>query len=314
MDAALHDPAWGYYPRRSQSAAAATSSPTRSRSRPRYGKWIARCALFASGRRWSRTASWPTPTPSRRRVRRRQRAPRARHPRRGRATAAPAASLNPTAGGRSRRASPTGSTKRPRRCASRQRRLLGARGGRRGGRRAAPRRHAGPGLPRRRQGPGADQRGARRVRRAQGRAVPPDGEARVALVVPRVEAAVRDAVGAALSRAIERGGRRRRADVRLARERRATSIWTAGTWAAVMGALAALPVRGASPLLASRSGSRRRTCPRPPFPSSPPTWPPAPAYATALAAEDSGVVAYVNVHAGRFIRELGVVAARPDSS
>src|SRR4029078_4472122 len=76
-------------------------------------------------------------------------------------------------------------------------------------------------------------------------------------------------------------------------------------WAAVMAAVAALPPQesdrrmgalwfeetyvpgGALPALAAHLAAN------------------AAQYATALAAADSGVVAYVNVHAGRFIRELG---------
>jgi len=132
----------------------------------------------------------------------------------------------------------------------------------------------------------------------------PDGRALAALVVPRVEPALRDALGEALARRIDHADETTRRTFAL-REHAGDRYLDATTYAAVMAALAALPAAerearqgalwfeeayvqaAAVPELAAhlRAGAAE--------------------YATALAAEGSGVVAYVNVHAGRFMCELG---------
>jgi SAM-dependent MidA family methyltransferase len=137
-------------------------------------------------------------------------------------------------------------------------------------------------------------------------ALTPDGEARAALVVPRVEPALRDAVGADLARRIDDADASVRRTFGL--RANAADLYLDGeTWMAVMNAVAALssdadeadarvgalwfeeayvPAACVPELAAHLAANAAQ-------------------YATALAAEDSGVVAYVNVHAGRFVRELG---------
>ena len=77
-----------------------------------------------------------------------------------------------------------------------------------------------------------------------------DGEARAALVVPRVEPALRDAVGAVLSRRIAEADAALRATYAL-RANAGDFYLDAATWAAVMEALAALPAETRDPLRAS---------------------------------------------------------------
>ena len=130
------------------------------------------------------------------------------------------------------------------------------------------------------------------------------GDARAALVVPRVERALRDALGGDLARRIDDADAAARRTFGL--DANAGDLYLHGdTWAAVMDAVAGLPPHesarrldaiwfeetyvpaAALPALAAHLSAN------------------AAQYATALAAADTGVVAYVNVHAGRFIRELG---------
>ena len=131
-----------------------------------------------------------------------------------------------------------------------------------------------------------------------------DGQARVALVVPRVEAAVRGAVGAALSRRIADadGAVRETFDWR---GHPGDFYLDAGTWAAVMGALAALPADARDPLLTSAIWCEEAYLPAAAVPElAAHLAAGAGQYAAALAAEDSGVVTYVNVHASRFIGQI----------
>ena len=137
----------------------------------------------------------------------------------------------------------------------------------------------------------------------------PDGEARAALVVPRVESAVRDAVGTALSQWIAEASRavRRTFDLR---ENPGDFYLDAVTWSAVMEAVGALPPEKRDALLTSSLWFEEAYVPAAAVPELAAHLAAGAAeYATALAAEDSGVVQYVNVHAGRFIRELGASLA-----
>ena len=137
----------------------------------------------------------------------------------------------------------------------------------------------------------------------------PEGRALAALVVPRVEAAVREALAQRVGLDDGLPGRITDAD-RAVRQTfgfggNSSDCYLDGrTYAELMEALAALPAATRAPLfdalwfeeayvsasvvpeLAAHLGAN------------------AAEYATALAAEDSGVVTYVNVHAGRFIREV----------
>ena len=137
-----------------------------------------------------------------------------------------------------------------------------------------------------------------------------DGQARAALVVPRVEPALRDAVGAALSRRIAEADGAVRAAFGLARaprrplsrrghlgggdggargaarRERETRCSTSALWFEE----AYVPASAVPELAAHLAAGAAE-------------------YAIALAAEDSGVVTYVNVHAGRFIREIGASLA-----
>ncbi len=131
-----------------------------------------------------------------------------------------------------------------------------------------------------------------------------EGRAFAALVMARVEPVVGDALGAALA------GRITASDATIRRtfalERNRGELYLDGvTTAAVMEALAALPVARREELLDAVWFDE--------------AYVPAAAiaelaahlaanaadYAIALAVDDSAVMAYVNVHAGRFIRELG---------
>ena len=202
MDARPPRPALGLLRRTTcRSAAAATSSPTRNRSRPRYGAWIAALAfrfwrdMVARGE-LAETDPFPIVEfgAGNGRLARDilDAAPRRRQPR---ADAT-------TRGGRSRRASRTASTRRPRRCATSSRRCSGGDAVVAEGDARRPGDDAGARFPRRREGPRADERGPRRVRRAQGGAGARRGRRASALVVPRVEAALQRAVGDALARRI----------------------------------------------------------------------------------------------------------------
>ncbi|HEY7374472.1 MAG TPA: SAM-dependent methyltransferase [Polyangia bacterium] len=134
-----------------------------------------------------------------------------------------------------------------------------------------------------------------------------DGDARATLVVPRVEARLcdaRDAIDGALARRI--------ADADASARRTFGFTANAGdlyldgaTWAALMAALAALPAERRAALLGALWCEE--------LPVAAAAVPElaahlsanAAASAVALAAADTGVTAYANVHADRFVRELG---------
>ncbi|HYQ01285.1 MAG TPA: SAM-dependent methyltransferase [Polyangiaceae bacterium] len=129
------------------------------------------------------------------------------------------------------------------------------------------------------------------------------GGASVALVIPRVEPAVKDALGEVLAHRIDESNRVARASCGIV-ENSGDFYLDAATYAELMRALSALPEErraslfgglwfeetyvsaSAVPELAAHLRAN------------------AAQYALALAAEDSGVVTYVNVHAARFISEL----------
>jgi SAM-dependent MidA family methyltransferase len=131
-----------------------------------------------------------------------------------------------------------------------------------------------------------------------------DGRARATLVMPRVEAKA----GAALDRSL--AGRIEAADASVRRtfELRGNPgdrYLDGETYAQVMSALAAEDAERREGLLAAL-WFEEALVPAAAVPElAAHLRANAAQYATALAAEDSGVVVYVNVHAGRFIRELG---------
>jgi SAM-dependent MidA family methyltransferase len=135
-----------------------------------------------------------------------------------------------------------------------------------------------------------------------------DGDARAALVVPRIEPAGRDAVGGALARRIVD------ADATIRRtfgfQANADDLYLDGvTWSAMMEAGAALPAERGEALL-SALWFEEIYVPASALPElAAHLRDNAAEYAVALAAEDSGVVAYPNVHAGRFVTELGASLA-----
>jgi len=132
----------------------------------------------------------------------------------------------------------------------------------------------------------------------------PDGETRVALVVPRVEAGLRAAVGGAL------GDRIARADATL---RRSFALHAnAGdfyldreTWAEVMETVATGPTESDEGLLGAL-WFEEVYVPAAAIPDlATHLAANADEYGAAITAETSGIVAYINTHADRFIRELG---------
>ena len=136
-----------------------------------------------------------------------------------------------------------------------------------------------------------------------------EGRALAALVVPRVEAALREALAQRIELDDGLPGRIADADqaVRQTFGFRGSSndcYLDGRTYAEVMEALAALPATTREPLLNSLwfEEAYVSTSAVPELAAH--LGAHAAEYATALAAEDSGVVTYVNVHAGRFIREV----------
>jgi SAM-dependent MidA family methyltransferase len=130
------------------------------------------------------------------------------------------------------------------------------------------------------------------------------GQASVALVVPRVESTVKDALGDELAHRIEVSDRGARASCKIAGNT-GDFYLDAAAYAELMGALAALPEERRAELFGGLWFEEAYV---------PAALVPALAahlranaaqYALALAAEESGVVSYVNVHAARFISELG---------
>lgn len=130
-----------------------------------------------------------------------------------------------------------------------------------------------------------------------------EGAAFAALVVPRVESRVRVSVGETLARRIDEAN----ATVR------ATFGWRGNpddfyldgpTYAAVMEALSLVPLAQRWPLLGALWFQEVYVPVAHIAPLASHLGANAAEYATALAAEDTGIVAYVNVHASRFIRQL----------
>jgi SAM-dependent MidA family methyltransferase len=135
-------------------------------------------------------------------------------------------------------------------------------------------------------------------------AAEPGFAAAAALVVPRIERPVLEAVGADLAaRAGEIDGALRRRFPLPGNP--GDLILDAETFEAVMAALADLPA-DRSDALRGRIWFEEAYVPAAAIPAlAAHLAAHAAAYASALAAEESGVVLYVNVHAARFIRELG---------
>jgi SAM-dependent MidA family methyltransferase len=131
-----------------------------------------------------------------------------------------------------------------------------------------------------------------------------EGGALVALVVPRVEASLPQLLGGPLSQRIADADQAVRRNFEFADH--AGELYLDGaTFGAVMEALAELPAERRQELLALLWFEEAYL----PVSAVPELAAHLAAnaaeYAVALAAEPSGVVVYVNVHAGRFIRELG---------
>jgi hypothetical protein len=137
-----------------------------------------------------------------------------------------------------------------------------------------------------------------------------DGRALAALVVPRVEAALREALARRADLDDGLGARITDAD-RAVRQTfgfrgNGDDCYLDGqTYAALMEALAALPAETREPLL-DALWFEEAYVPASVVPElAGHLHANAAEYAAALAAEDSGVVTYVNVHAGRLIQEVG---------
>ena len=136
----------------------------------------------------------------------------------------------------------------------------------------------------------------------------PDATALAALVVPRAEASLRDAVDANLARRIGDADASVRRTFGL-RGQPDDLYLDARTYADVMAALVAFGEEKRRPLL-DALWFEEAYVPVSALPDlAAHLAANAEQYATALAAEDSGVVLYVNVHAGRFVREIGAALA-----
>lgn len=140
-------------------------------------------------------------------------------------------------------------------------------------------------------------------------AISAEGVASAALVVPRVEQAVRDAVSSELSRRIAAVS----ADIRSTFALLAhpdDSYVDQVTLFETLAELASLPADQREALLTSSLWFEELYVPVTAVPAlAEQLAAGAQEYALALAAEDSGVVLYVNVHAARFMRELGASLA-----
>ena len=132
----------------------------------------------------------------------------------------------------------------------------------------------------------------------------PDGSTRVTLVVPRVEATFQAAAGGALADRIAGAD----ASVRRAFDLAANAgdfYLDRDTWLAVMNAIADEPPEAREALLAAL-WFEEATVPAATIPDlASHLTANADQYQVAIAAEKSGIVAYINTHADRFIRELG---------
>ncbi|HEY3254318.1 MAG TPA: SAM-dependent methyltransferase, partial [Polyangiaceae bacterium] len=130
-----------------------------------------------------------------------------------------------------------------------------------------------------------------------------DGSALVALVIPRVESALKEALAADLVRQIEGVNEATRRSFGLG-ENGADFYLDAATYAQVMNALAELPAERRAALLAQVWFEEAYVTAAAIPELAAHVRANAAQYALALAAEDSGVVLYVNVHAGQFMAEL----------
>jgi len=129
------------------------------------------------------------------------------------------------------------------------------------------------------------------------------GSASVALVVPRVESGVKDALGEALAERIEASDRAARADCKIV-ENSADFYLDAATYAEVMSALSRLPEEQRAALFSGLWFEEAYVCASAVPELAAHLRANAAQYALALAAEESGVVTYVNLHAAQFISEL----------
>lgn len=136
-----------------------------------------------------------------------------------------------------------------------------------------------------------------------------DGGARVALLVPRVEPALREAGGERVAREIADANAAVRATFGLALNP-GDFYLDQRTYRALMDAVADFAPERREALLAGGLWFEEAYVPAATVPElAAHLRANARQYATALAAEPSGVVAYVNVHASRFMRELGTALA-----
>jgi hypothetical protein len=130
-----------------------------------------------------------------------------------------------------------------------------------------------------------------------------EGNALLALVIPRVEAALREALAEELAQRIDAANAAVRSTFALAGNA-ADFYLDAATYAEVMKALVAFPSERRETLLAGL-WFEEAYLPASAVPElAAHLRANAAQYALALAAEDSGVVTYVNLHASRFISEL----------
>jgi SAM-dependent MidA family methyltransferase len=135
-----------------------------------------------------------------------------------------------------------------------------------------------------------------------------EGCALVALVIPRVEPAVKDALGEDLARRIEAANAALRGTFGLSGNA-ADSYLDGATYADVMKALAGFPSEQREALLAGLWCQETYVTAAAVPELAAHLRANAAQYALALAAEDSGVVLYVNLHAARFIAELAASLA-----
>jgi SAM-dependent MidA family methyltransferase len=133
----------------------------------------------------------------------------------------------------------------------------------------------------------------------------PEGRAFAALVVPRVEPSLCDVLEQSLVAAISAANSQVRQTFGFAGNE-GDFYLDGASYASVMEALLAFPAGRRESLLATALWFEEAYVPVSAIPElAAHLRANATQYATALAAEDSGVVLYVNVHADRFIRELG---------
>ena len=305
MDAALHHPAWGYYARSVSIGRAGHFNTNPESLSPRYGAWIAARAFQC----WLDMIA-QTSSPRRMRSRSSSSAPATAGSRATSSTPSPAtpptpAARNPVA--HVRGAAPLSHLRNVVVVARQAARVARRRRRRRRRRRASSGDHARARLSRRPARLRRHQRSAGRVRRPQGH----DGARR---------ARVRGAGGGARRAGRRRGARPAVSSQRIASDATIRRTFGLGqhqgdlyldgdTTAAVMAALAGLPVARRDELLDALWFAEAYV-PPPPFQSWPRTSPSMPLTTPSpWRPTTPGVMAYVNVHAGRFIRELGASLA-----